>query len=460
MNASGLALAMVFPASAQAPVPVGAQFQINTYTTDSQFIGSVAAETDGDFIVVWASRGSFGTDNGSPSAQAQRYASDGSPRGAQFQVNTYTTGFQVATSVAIDANGDFVVVWQSDGSFGTDTSGPSVQGQRYASDGSVRGGEFQINSYTTGFQGNPSVAAKPDGEFLVVWEGYGSSGTDTSGSSIHGQRYASDGSLQGAEFQVNTYTTYNQGRASAAMNSAGDFVVAWNSFGPYFAFDDYAHVQGRRFASDGSPEGAEFRVDSVAGGNQYEPKVRRDDDGDFVVVWASRRWLGLNTSDYSIQGQRYASDGATRGTQFQVDSFTTGTQRAPSLAVDADGDFVVAWQSNPASAGNDTSKYSIEGQRFASDGSSRGAQFQINTYTTNDQMSAYVAAAANGNFVVAWSSVGSFGTDTSVYSIQGQRYRVTAAAPPAVPAMSRAARLALGAVLMSLGAAYALGHRR
>ena len=50
------------------------------------------------------------------------------------------------------------MVWISDGSDGTDTSGFSVQGQRYASDGTARGSQFQINTYTTGWQQSPSEA--------------------------------------------------------------------------------------------------------------------------------------------------------------------------------------------------------------------------------------------------------------------------------------------------------------
>jgi len=52
------------------------------------------------------------------------------PIGAEFQVNTYTTKAQGSASVALDADGDFVVVWNSLGSAGSDTSNFSVQCQR------------------------------------------------------------------------------------------------------------------------------------------------------------------------------------------------------------------------------------------------------------------------------------------------------------------------------------------
>jgi hypothetical protein len=53
------------------------------------------------------------------------------PVGSEFQVNTYTTQRQKHPAVAANAGGDFVVVWGSNGSSGSDTSFYSVQSQRY-----------------------------------------------------------------------------------------------------------------------------------------------------------------------------------------------------------------------------------------------------------------------------------------------------------------------------------------
>ena len=52
------------------------------------------------------------------------------PVGSEFQVNTYTTSYQVEPSVAVDAMGNFVVVWYGYGT-GSDTSNLSVQGQLF-----------------------------------------------------------------------------------------------------------------------------------------------------------------------------------------------------------------------------------------------------------------------------------------------------------------------------------------
>ena len=114
------------------------------------------------------------------------------PLGPETQVNTYTTSMQVFPDVATDPLGNAVVVWQSLGSSGTDPQGFSIQGQRLDAVGAPIGGEFQVNSYTLNSQYRPSVAVWPDGSFVVVWESYGSAGTDTSRRSIQAQRFAAN----------------------------------------------------------------------------------------------------------------------------------------------------------------------------------------------------------------------------------------------------------------------------
>jgi hypothetical protein len=51
--------------------------------------------------------------------------------------------------------------------------------------------EFQVNSYTTGFQFRPSVGVSAEGHFVVAWTSQGSAGTDvgTYDGSIQARRY-------------------------------------------------------------------------------------------------------------------------------------------------------------------------------------------------------------------------------------------------------------------------------
>ncbi len=391
--------------------PLGSEFQVNTYTTSDQSYSDVAVEPDGDFVIVWHSDGSFGTDTSGRSIQGQRYV-NGVPDGSQFEVNTYTTSNQFRPDVAADRDGDLVVVWTSYGSGFTDTSFSSIQGQRYDSSGTSQGSQFQVNTYTTGFQGSPAVAKESDGDFVVVWHSFGSDDSDTSLRSIQGQRYASDGTPQGSQFQVNTYTTDFQEDPAVAVGSNGDFVVVWESNGSADSDTSSQSIQAQRFAYDGMPLEGQLEVNAYTTNTQLFPSVAMEPDGGFVVTWHSYGSAGSDTSFSSIQGQSFTSDGQPRGSQFQVNTYTTGFQRLPSVGVDSAGSFAVVWDS-AGSAGSDTSFSSIQAQRFANqadlsitntDGVTSAVPGESLTYTivaANNGPSNVSAATFTDNFPTA-----------------------------------------------------------
>jgi hypothetical protein len=89
-------------------------------------------------------------------------------------VNTWTTDDQYRQSITSLSNGGFVVVWQSDGQ---DGSYGGVYGQRFDSNGNKVGSEFQVNTWTTGDQGAPSITSLSNGGFVVVWHSYGQDGS-------------------------------------------------------------------------------------------------------------------------------------------------------------------------------------------------------------------------------------------------------------------------------------------
>jgi hypothetical protein len=163
---------------ASSGAPVGPEFRVNTVTAGTQSGTSVASDSAGNFIVVWASGDGY-----SYGVFGQRYASSGTPLGPEFRVNTYTTLTQFIPSVTADASGNFVVVWMS---ATQDGSGYAVFGQRYASSGMPLGPEFRVNTYSTNNQFFPSVADGASGDFVVVWH---SDLQDGSSGGVFGQRF-------------------------------------------------------------------------------------------------------------------------------------------------------------------------------------------------------------------------------------------------------------------------------
>lgn len=385
------------------PVGSGAssQLQANSYTTGNQRNAAVAIAPGGGFIVVWDSDGSPEPFSAVESIQMRRFSASGAPLAGQLQVNTYTTDRQRTPAVAVDPLGNFVVVWDSYGSFEDDDDRASIQGQRFASDGNPIGGEFQVNSYTTSYQVRPAIAMADDGSFVVVWDSYGSVGTDDY-ISVQGQLHDPDGLPIGGQFQVNSYTTNIQRFAAVASEPNGDFVVVWESYGSLDG-DPLFSIQGQRFDGTPLPVGAEFHVNTYTAGSQRFPAVAVDATGGFVVAWASYGSNGDDTDSSSVQLQRYDSAGNAQGGEVQVNAYTAGFQGFPAVAMDASGGFVVAWAGSGFPGGDDDPG-SIQAQSFDAAGAFQGAELQVNTFTIGDQDYPGIAMNAEGQFVVVWQS--------------------------------------------------------
>ncbi len=410
-------LLFVPAAHGQGPVP-SAEFQVNTYTTQTQWQPSAAALADGGFVIAWTS--SVRPDIYTPreqSVRGQRFAADGTALGGEFQVDSLTYVYRTETSVAGLAGGDFVVVWNRE-----EVDADSIQGQRYDSGGTMVGSRFQVHAEPADIETlSPVVAALDDGGFVVAWHRRGAFPTFLPVGSILSRRYDPSGIPAGDQFQVNSYTSDDQLAPAAAALAGGGFVVAWHGYGSHGSDASAYAVQARRYDSSGIPAGDQFQVNSYTSSTQQWPSVAGLDDGGFVVVWNSVGSSGSDTSGVSIQGQRYDADGTLLGSEFQVNSYVEQGQSQPSVAAAAGGGFVVAWQSFGSSA-SDSSRTSIQGRRFDAAGTPLTGDFQVNVYTGSFQEQPTAAHLASGDFVVAWHSEGSNGSDTWGRSVQGRRF--------------------------------------
>lgn len=204
---------------ATAPVTVSAQFAAgpdllaNTYTTGRQIFPRVAVERDGDFVVTWTAY----HDGSGTGAFGQRYNATGARRGGEFLINSYTTGYQAIPVPAAGPGGDMVVVWFDD---------RGIQARRHDRSGNAIGAEFQVDTYTTGRQYFPDVARTPGGGFVVAWI---SEGSDGSGYGIAARRIDPYGAAIGDEFVVNAYRTGNRRFADVASDINGPPPNPWPS---------------------------------------------------------------------------------------------------------------------------------------------------------------------------------------------------------------------------------------
>jgi hypothetical protein len=192
---------------------------------------------------------------------ARRFSSLGVPVGSQFRVNASRPGIQANPTIAIGADGSFVVMWTSY------SPNPGIYGQRYDAIGTPVGNAFLVTAEPV----NPKVASAADGSFVVVWQ---------SQQVVYVQRHDSSGARAGTQFRVDTLT----GSPDVIMTADGGFVVAGT--GP---FERTSALYGQRYSSSGVPLGEAFLVNSPTGAPPAgSPSIAMSPTEDFAIAWAGQ----------------------------------------------------------------------------------------------------------------------------------------------------------------------------
>jgi hypothetical protein len=277
-----------------AGMKVGAELQVNQHTQGDQDSTAVARDAAGNFVVVWRSDdlGAPGPNGDTSGIFGRRYAASGAPLGDEFLVNAYTTGSQTSPTVAADPDGRVVVVWSStDSGAGPGRDHAGIFGRLLDADGAPLSDEFQISIAQDAEDIQPSVARDTQGRFVVVWA---SACSLPSCPDVLARRFDAAGTAFGGAFVVNTYTTGTQSYPAVAADAPGAFMVAWTSAQDAAASQDgsEAGVFGRLFDAAGLPAGDELQLNVHTAGEQAFPTVAAAGANDFVVAWVSYEYGG------------------------------------------------------------------------------------------------------------------------------------------------------------------------
>ncbi len=333
----------------------------------------------------------------------QVYDASGNTVGSAVQVNAVSAGTQEHPAISALHDGGFVVTWSSDGQ---DGSGAGIFSRRFDASGNAVGAETQVNTHTANTQYFSDVAGLENGGYVVTWA---SALQDGSHFGVYGQRFNASGNAVGGEFRVNTTTAWYQHISEVTALPGGGFVVIWESQYQDEPTLDFG-VFGQIYDANGNPVGpTEFQVNTHTAGMQGLPDVAVLADGDFMVTWQSD---GQDGSGYGIYAQRYDTSGNRVGVEFHISTHTALTQDEPSMTALSDGGFVVTWESD----GQDGSGYGVYAQRFDASGSAVGFEFQVNDHTASNQMIPEVSQLVDGRIVFTWYSLDQNGPGYSVYS--------------------------------------------
>jgi len=394
---AGLAFSIASPGRVAAQW-LGPELQVNTYSTNGQYQPSVAADAAGRFVVVWES---YGQNGAFGSIVARRLGPDGAPLGGELVVSSSTSEARYTPVVAADADGGFIVVWV-DGS--EDGSYSDIRARRYAADATPLGGEFQVNTYSESYQSAPAVAVGAASSFVVTWRSFEQDG---SGYGVFARRFFASGDPAGDELAVSVTTAGSQNLPAIAADPAGDFLVVWQSDD-----GDGSGIVGRRLNSSGVPLAGEFPINEFTPGDQFEPSVAPAGPGAWVVVWSSD---GQDGSATGVFGRRIDDSGGPIGGEFAVNAATVGSQDEPAVAGSASGRFVVVWESYS----DRESTYDVVGRTFDAEGSPDGDEFAVNVHEPGGQYQPALATRPSGDFVVAWDSNGQDGSYGGIFARRG-----------------------------------------
>jgi regulation of enolase protein 1 (concanavalin A-like superfamily) len=314
---------------AAAGTAVGSEFRVDSLGGTNS-APTVAVDASGNFVIAWV-----GTSAGDANIYSQRYDSSGTLVGTQTTaVNTTTTNSQNSPFVAIAPTGAYVIAWVS---ANQDGSGAGVYVQRFTSTGTKSGTETKVNTVTTGDQNQPRIAVDSAGNYVIVWT---SAAQDGALGGIYAKRYNSSGTVLTADFLVNQTTADDQSAPSVAAAGNGTLLVAWASNlqdgGGY-------GIMARLYSSTGAALTNEFAVNQYTAGNQNAPSVAVDSAGNFLVAWQS---AGQDGSGWGVYGRRFDAAGIALTREFRIHTTTADDQTAPAPALSAYGTGAVAWQSN------------------------------------------------------------------------------------------------------------------
>ncbi|MCP4657364.1 MAG: hypothetical protein GY856_18285 [bacterium] len=368
-----LTLGLAAPAAGQAAQGLGV-FQLSSEAIPDD-VSTAVTSAAGHFVAVWASGHSIADDW---IILARHYDDAGQPRGDVFQVNT-RGGDHSFPAVASDAAGNFVVAWtHSEGSTVT------ILARCYDDEANPLGEEIEVAADLQS-DTSASVARDASGNFVVVW-----AAGEPSSSAVFARRYDPFGLPRGDAFRVSTNEWVIYHSALVAADAAGDFVVVW------IALDEHQHgIFARRYGSDGQVRGDQFRVNTLTAGFQNSPAVASDQEGNFVVTWAS---VNHGISEREILLQRYDGSGQPLGNELRVVDSSLGDPWSPAVAFDAAGGFLVLWNS----AGPGSMSTRLFGQHFSHTGTAQGPVFRLDTAVYRRHGAPAVAADASGTFVAIY----------------------------------------------------------
>jgi hypothetical protein len=320
--------------------------------------------------------------------------------GDEIAVNEPTLAKSIVPMVASAPSGGSVVVWEN--------STAGVMARTFDRNGDATSPERVLvaNRNLAGIPASgevllrrePSVVVLPNGEVVAFWTEQRTylsvdhfwEDRQVLDEDVWSQRFSAALQPLGPRLRVNVETAGFQRRPRASFG-AGTLVVAWESSD--YAERDATGVHARLLTRRGRPMGNEVRADAGDVPELWNAAVAINQHGEVLVVWE----VG-DARDTDVMARRYGRGLVAAGEPFVANRSVAGRQRRPAVVANAQGDFLVAWQSWAGGG----AIHGIRGQLYSRTGAVVGAERAISVGTGEVQISPALALLPSGRVVAAW----------------------------------------------------------
>ncbi len=368
---------------------------------------NVTVDHAGKVSVVWDNER-----DGNRDIYMQRIDLDGNRMWASdLRVNQATTGTQYAPSIAVDPQGYTVLAWMDDHN---GVGSPNLFFQRINSSGLPQWPgdiELPVLGYATGAgtPESPAIVLDDSGNAVFSWRQW-----LNSGSNILADRISVNGWVQWSRHAVvnDAGGTASQASGSVTLDGAGNTYVLWYDDRNQIGISD-GYLQ--QITSAGTRN---WRNDiQVAKYGDSPTDIAKHGDittdyyGNTVAAWYEK----LDTGDEVVYAQRLDAFGNKLWSTDIVVTKTTGSINSVRIALDPNGDAVVAWDHNLNSIAN------LYAQRIHSDGSKAWpAAVRINTPLSTYYKSFDLDVDTAGNAIIVWDD-----TRNGYWDVYAQRLNPT-----------------------------------
>jgi PKD repeat protein len=347
---------------------VGPAFALNSTVEGNQANAALAMDSAGRWAGAWEDPGADGDGQG---VLCRRFDQNTKALLEQklFEGNVNQDGAAPPTiregaSLDSDEAGIVTVVWEDDNGVAGDKdiylARLSPSGRRLRLDPNDPNSlEVRVNTTTMGNQLRPQVAVEPgSGRGVVAW--------------VHQATPGTDGDVRYRQFSINAgavvFGTERTVAGSAVLDSTvssgiaivdvsvnqasnwitdGRFAIVWQAKEGVTTDTD---IHARVFRGDDSapsPDPGLITVNNLIGtGSQRNPSVGMNASGTFTVVFKRPG------STAGIAARRFTQDGAALADEFRVDTLSIDLVDQPHISTNSAGQSVIVWQALLSGAGS------------------------------------------------------------------------------------------------------------